>query len=183
MNTIAKLAFLTAVRAKSNMTLATHGAMGAAVALLPVHPILALTMAFASHFALDALPHWDYEILSIDGEAEAVGIVKMKAGPAFKKDIVRIGADGFLGLFLAALVFWLSGSPVALSLVVASTVLAMLPDFLQFLYGRLGTMPLAFIQKIHNLAHTKRKLNGQPVLGVLSQAALVALIIILVVWL
>jgi hypothetical protein len=47
------------------MTLTTHALLGAAAAsLFPASPALAFAAGFASHFAADALPHWDYKILS-----------------------------------------------------------------------------------------------------------------------
>jgi hypothetical protein len=47
------------------MILVTHGIIGGAVvALLPTHPVIGVTLAFASHFAFDAIPHWDYKIYS-----------------------------------------------------------------------------------------------------------------------
>ena len=46
------------------LTLMTHAIVGAAiVGLVPAHPLLGLSLAFASHFILDALPHWDYPIV------------------------------------------------------------------------------------------------------------------------
>jgi hypothetical protein len=47
------------------LTLTTHAIVGSAIAsLIPTHPLLGICMAFASHFLLDALPHWDYPIRS-----------------------------------------------------------------------------------------------------------------------
>ena len=47
------------------MILSTHAVVGAALAsFVPSHPLAALVIGFASHFALDAIPHWDYPIKS-----------------------------------------------------------------------------------------------------------------------
>ena len=47
------------------MTLTTHAIFGAGLAsLMPEHPVAAFIAGFASHFVLDAIPHWDYAILS-----------------------------------------------------------------------------------------------------------------------
>jgi hypothetical protein len=42
------------------MTATNHVVMGALVATFVHNPVLALPLAFASHFALDSLPHFDY---------------------------------------------------------------------------------------------------------------------------
>jgi len=47
------------------MTLAAHSIVGGAtVSLMPTHPVLGLCLAFARHFVLDAMPHWDYPMRS-----------------------------------------------------------------------------------------------------------------------
>jgi len=47
------------------MILSTHAIVGAALAsFLPSHPAAAFVAGFASHFALDAIPHVDYLIKS-----------------------------------------------------------------------------------------------------------------------
>src|SRR6266700_2786307 len=47
------------------MILSTHAIVGAALAsFLPSHPAAAFVAGFASHFALDAIPHVDYPIKS-----------------------------------------------------------------------------------------------------------------------
>ena len=47
------------------MILATHGIIGAGLAsFFPNNFGLAFAVSFASHFALDIIPHWDYELLS-----------------------------------------------------------------------------------------------------------------------
>ena len=53
------------------MILTTHAIVGAALAsFLPSHPIAAFVAGFASHFALDAIPHVDYPIQVPFGEPE-----------------------------------------------------------------------------------------------------------------
>lgn len=43
------------------MTGLNHAATGAFVAVLVHNPVIALPAALLSHFAIDALPHWDYK--------------------------------------------------------------------------------------------------------------------------
>jgi hypothetical protein len=48
------------------MILSTHAVVGGAIAsLFPSHPVLVAVAAFASHFAIDAIPHWDYPLRAI----------------------------------------------------------------------------------------------------------------------
>src|SRR5260370_42631939 len=50
---------------KEQMILSTPAIVGAAIAsFLPSHPTTAFVLGFASHFVLDAIPHWDYPIRS-----------------------------------------------------------------------------------------------------------------------
>ncbi|MDQ5958152.1 MAG: hypothetical protein QG665_503 [Patescibacteria group bacterium] len=161
------------------MTLGTHGAVGAAiVGSAVVHPAIALLLAFFSHFVLDALPHYDYKILSLDKLAEKNGVVKMLGGKLFYFDLLRIGFDGLVGLVLAWFVWQVAGAEVGLLWVLLGAVLGMLPDFLQFLYGKIGTGPLAIIQWFHNRTHTKYKLADKFELGVISQATLIIFVFI-----
>ena len=46
------------------LILATHAIVGAATASqIPNHPVIALLAGIASHFAIDAIPHWDYPLV------------------------------------------------------------------------------------------------------------------------
>jgi hypothetical protein len=44
------------------MTVANHALVGASIALAIHQPLLALPLAFGSHFVLDALPHLGFEV-------------------------------------------------------------------------------------------------------------------------
>jgi hypothetical protein len=44
------------------MILSTHAVVGGAIAsLMPSHPVLAFVVGVASHYAIDAIPHVDYQ--------------------------------------------------------------------------------------------------------------------------
>jgi len=50
----------------------THAIVGGAVAsLFPSHPVLVAALGFASPFAIDAIPHWDYPLQSISVKPSA----------------------------------------------------------------------------------------------------------------
>jgi len=154
------------------MTLATHAVVGAALAAaLPNHPLLGGLFAFVSHFMLDALPHWDYAILSASANPDAPA--KLSLDRLFLLDLVRIGSDALLGLVVAGAVFF--NSPVWF----LGATFAILPDFLQFVYSKYPKGLVAQLQAFHRWVHTSHRLEGRVVVGVASQLGLVALVILL----
>jgi hypothetical protein len=153
------------------MILSTHAIVGAAIAsFLPSQPAMAFVLGFASHFALDAIPHWDYPIRSPSVNPD-VG-ASMIFDRALVLDAATIGFDGLFGLLAALLLFAASGSFWAILLGACG---AMLPDPLQFLHLRFPYEPLRTLQRFHRWMHTDRRIT--PVLGIGSQLGLVALII------
>ena len=153
------------------MTLTTHAIVGGAIAsLMPAHPWLGLSLAFASHFLLDALPHWDYPIRSSSINPE-VG-ARMKYDDALFADLLTIGGDAALGTAVAV-TFFNAQTPTSYLLALGGACAGMLPDALQFAYMRFPHQPLTSIQRFHEWIHTTRRMSKQPVLGITSQIALV----------
>jgi hypothetical protein len=164
------------------MTLTTHAVVGAAIAAaMPNHPVLGIGLAFASHFALDAIPHWDYHLRSM-AEDEANPLKNdMKLGRDFVIDLGKIGFDFLLGLVLAYLVGNLAGAPARIALlVVAGGLAGQFPDFLQFVYFKFRRPPITWLQRFHMWVHTTHKLKHKPVIGVLSQLGLIIAVLLLV---
>jgi len=157
------------------LTLTTHAIVGGAiVSLMPVHPLLGVCMAFASHFLLDAIPHWDYPIRSASMNPEIAG--SMKYDRALFADMVTIGADALLGIVLALILF---ATQRIIILVLLGACAGILPDALQFAYMRFPRQPLAFLQRFHQWSHTSHKLSN-PLLGVLSQSTFVVAFVMIV---
>jgi hypothetical protein len=158
------------------LTLTTHAIVGAAIAgLVPAHPLLGLSLAFTSHFLLDALPHWDYPIRSSSITPE-IG-ARMKYDWKLCADLLTIGGDGALGIILAIALFT-TQTHAKFPLIVGGACAAMLPDALQFAYMRFPHQPLTIIQRFHEWIHTSQRLRGRPVLGVASQFAFVIVFLI-----
>jgi hypothetical protein len=156
------------------LILATHAIVGAAIAsLMPSDPYLAVSAAFASHFLLDAIPHWDYPIRSNSVNPEVAAA--MRYDGALLADVVTIAADAILGIGLALL---LLARPSDLALVLCGAGAAMLPDALQFAYARFPREPLVSLQRFHTWIHASRSLRGRPVLGVAAQVALVIFFVV-----
>jgi hypothetical protein len=151
------------------MTLTTHAVVGAAIAsLIPEHPVLVFCAAFASHFVIDAIPHWDYAIASSSINPK-IGAV-MKYDEAFFQDVLRIGTDALLGILLS---LWLFGSYHPW-VVLLGACAGILPDPLQFIYTRWRHEPLVSLQRFHQWIHTNIRLRNLPALGIASQLIFLA---------
>ncbi len=153
------------------MILTTHAVVGAALAtFLPSHPAAAFAVGFASHFALDAIPHVDYPIKSRSVNPK-IG-APMSFDKALLQDVVTIGSDGLFGMLVSLLLF---SSAENFWAVLMGAVGAMAPDPLQFAFTRWPHEPLRTLQRFHLWAHSKRKMNSV-VLGISTQAAFVVLV-------
>jgi hypothetical protein len=158
-------AFFTRVQ---TVILSTHAVVGAALAtLLPSEPALIALAGIASHFAIDAIPHWDYPLRGISVSKD-VG-KPLRLSRALARDCVLIALDACLGLALAAFLFgpsWTVG---------LGAIAAMLPDPLQFLHRLYPREPLRTLQRFHGWIHSDWKLRW-PV-GIASQLAFVAAVV------
>jgi hypothetical protein len=166
------------VQKDNPLTLTTHAIVGGAIAsLVPAHPWLGLSLAFASHFLLDALPHWDYPIRSssIDPKVAA----RMKYDGALFADLFTIGGDAALGVLLAIALFNAQTSTSYL-LAFGGACAGIIPDALQFVYMRFPQQPLTSIQRFHEWVHTSHGMSKRPVLGIASQLALVTALVLVV---
>jgi hypothetical protein len=153
------------------MILSTHAVVGGALAsLIPSHPVAAFAVGFASHFAIDAIPHWDYPLASVSIEPGAQGNVRPSW--ALLRDLALIIFDAGAGLAVAIGLF---ATPSAVVAIMAGAIGGMLPDPLQIAYSLYPHGPLASLQRFHRWAHTKRQLHWPIGLG--SQLAFVAVVV------
>jgi hypothetical protein len=152
------------------MILSTHAVVGGALgSLFPSHPVAAIAAGFASHFVIDAIPHWDYSLKSISVAQGARN--QFKLDRLILRDLSLIGFDALAGLVLA---FALFATPATITAIMLGALAAMLPDPLQFAHTLYPREPLRSLQRFHRWIHTKRKLNWP--LGVSSQILFVAFI-------
>ena len=151
------------------MILSTHALVGAAIAnMLPAHPGAAFALGFASHFALDAIPHADYPLRSASLDPK-IG-APLRFDRALVQDVLTIGADGLAGLVFAFLLFASAENQWAILLGACG---AMLPDAIQFLHARFPREPLRTLQRLHRRAHTKTEIKERVALAIASQVLLV----------
>lgn len=160
------------------MTLTAHALTGAAAAaLIPAHPFTGFAAGFASHFVLDAIPHWNFKPRSIRNP-EDLARIDMPFGPQFLKDMLVIGSDGLLGLVLALGFF--AHDAVTATAALAGVAGGILPDALQFAYFKFKKEPLASLQRFHrgiqNTSKT-RSLQARPLLGIALQILLLAAVL------
>jgi hypothetical protein len=151
------------------MILSTHAVVGGAIAsLLHPDPLLAAMASFASHFAIDAIPHWDYPLRSIS-VGKGADNRRLTLNRAVMIDLTCIGVDACAGLALA---IWLFATPASVWVVSLGAIAAMAPDPLQFVHSVHPREPLVSLQRLHDWIHSKRKLAWR--LGVSSQVAFAA---------
>ena len=155
------------------MTLTTHAVVGASMAILmPQHPVIAFCAAFASHFALDAIPHRDYSIMSTSINPRIGAPIQYDR--AFFRDVFVIGGDAFVGVILSLIFF---ATPQNLLIVLCCACVGILPDPLQFVYAHFRHEPLISLQHFHHWIHTKYHMRDHLILGVCSQAFFLAAIV------
>ncbi len=156
------------------MTLTTHSIIAAAVTkpLAAMNPLIAFTVAIASHYLSDAIPHWDYQLTSIENKEDKENRHFGSSRSAVIKDISSMALDGFLGAAIVLLVVhpvtthqWLWA--------LAAIIGGCLPDFLQGLY----MLKLRFLrahQRLHDMFHTNIRLGPYPLFGISFQIVIVA---------
>lgn len=155
------------------MTLTTHALVGAAVvSLFPQHPVLGVSAAFISHFAIDAIPHWDYPIAS--SSINPYVAARMKYDKAFWSDVMRIGSDALFGLLIS---LWFFNAKVSPALIFIAVFFAILPDPLLFVYSRFKHEPLVTLQRFHHWIHTRYRFKNAKVAGIFSQILFITSVI------
>ncbi len=155
------------------MILSTHAVVGAAIAtLLPRDPVLVFAAGLASHFVIDAIPHWDYPLRGISLGRSRTGPLKLNR--ALFRDVSLIALDACAGLGLAVLLF---GHSAPLWVVGLAASAAMLPDPLQVLHRIYPHAPLKTLQRFHEWMHTDKKLGWR--IGVGSQLVFSAMVVML----
>ena len=153
------------------MILTTHAIVGGALAsLFPTQPIAAIAVGFASHFAIDAIPHWDYPLQSISVRPGHRNHLKWQR--PMLQDAALIALDACVGLALGVGLFS-AHAPVLV--IMLGAIAGMLPDPLQFVHSLHPHEPLATLQRFHWWIHSKRKLDWP--MGVSSQIIFAAVVV------
>ncbi|TYL92382.1 hypothetical protein FXB40_25090 [Bradyrhizobium rifense] len=151
------------------MILSTHAIVGGAIAsLFPSDPLNAAVFGFASHFAIDAIPHWDYPLRSIS-VGKGADNQRLRLSQAVMIDVMCVGTDACAGLALAS---WLFATNASAWVITLGALSAMVPDPLQLAHSIYPREPLVTVQRFHGWIHSKRKLGWK--LGLSSQIVFAA---------
>lgn len=157
------------------MTLTTHSIIAAAITkpLAAMNPLLAFVVAIASHYLSDAIPHWDYQLRSIEDKEDKEKRHWGSNRQMLTRDISSMAFDGLLGAGIVLAVI----RPVTTQQwmwALAAIIGGSLPDFLQGLY----MLKLSFLrphQQLHDIFHTKIRLGPYPLVGIPFQAIITAI--------
>jgi hypothetical protein len=118
------------------MTLTTHAIVGAAAAsLVPHYPVAGFVLGFASHFAIDSIPHFDEGSLlhSTQKDNRRPFARSIHYGKELLYDFSLVGFDALLGFLLSVAILW-GLFHIPLYIVLLGAFAALLPDGLQFIY-------------------------------------------------
>ncbi len=145
------------------MTLLTHAIVGAAVGKVigKSNIWFGIIFAFLSHFAVDAIRHGHYSLRSKYKDENNPLNNDILINKSFLFDLLKIGADFFLGLIFAQLFF--NGPNLEINWTIALyAFFGTLPDALQFAYFKIRKEPLTTLQRFHLFCHSKKHFNNNP---------------------
>jgi hypothetical protein len=162
------------------MTLTTHAVVGSLVgAAAAANPVAAAFFGLASHFLMDSIPHWDYPLASVKKDLKNPMNDDMDtSGGAFYLDLGKIALDVLLGFSIVWLTFHLASSTILIGAFIGAF-FAMVPDSFQFIYWKFRHEPLVSLQRFHIYLHAQTKLDDRPVLGILSQIAIIGVVVVI----
>ena len=174
------------------MIIATHILVATALTrrFAATQPLLAFLLAIASHYLLDALPHWAYKIASLKDKNPNNKYWRFTE-KSIIHDLTRASIDAAAGLGLAFYIIQPpTGKDTAILLLVALG--SILPDIFQSLYfaftPEASILPWKFtrkfkflkpLQEFHERFHTKIKLDPYPWLGIPAQVIFIFIVILL----
>jgi hypothetical protein len=149
------------------MILTPHSIVGAVIVnMFPSHPAIGFGLAFASHYALDLIPHYDYDLDGfIDSEKKTVQSIFHEAKARLR--VLLVGCDFLFALVVCFFIFVRDEKSLYLTLL--GVVAGVLPDVFQFFYLKWKREPWIFFQNIHDAIHHPDKMKDRPVLGFLYQ--------------
>lgn len=153
------------------MTLATHIIIATAVArpLFNLNPVFLFVVSLLSHYAADAIPHWDYRpgVMPSRESNPKIKIesVEFNYTRAFFRGTLYICIDFLLGLAVVSLTFPIE-SPQDFIPLFMIALGASLPDFMQGAYVASKMRILKPLQRLHDFTHSKITLSSYPLLGI-----------------
>ena len=158
------------------MTLATHTIIGGiAASFFPTHPEIGFVAAFASHFALDAIPHFDYPLRAYEFDNKNAMNSDIVLDKRFARDLINIGLDILVGLLASTYILMFLGK-LSLPILIAGALGGIIPDALQLVYMKFRHEPLKSLQRFHIWIQRDHRLESKPFIGIISQIAIIVII-------
>lgn len=150
------------------MTLTPHAIVGSVLAnIFPNDPVLGFSLALASHYALDAIPHWEYSLNGFIDEDKKEAKSIFHNIKSVIKPLTFIGVDFVLAVTLSYFIF--VHDERSLFLTAGGAFLAMLPDFLQFIYLKFKNNFWTKVQSVHEFFHGENKYRHELIKGNITQ--------------
>ena len=161
------------------MILTSHAIIGVAVAsAFPSHPALAFFAAVASHYIMDAIPHWEYDLLSSKKDRKNPLNNDITIGKDFLRDLKKISADIFISVLASFIIFYFIGLGESILILIAGIAGGIAPDILQFAYFRFRSEPFKSLYIFHYWIHSRtEKLEEHYVIGIFLQILTISLIL------
>lgn len=140
-----------------------HALVGAAIAVKIGNPILSIPLAFASHFVLEKVPHWNPHL---NKETE-------KYGKPTRQTTIIVIADSSLALILGSSIAFSQPTITMIIGTLLSSFAAVLPDLMEAPYFFLKARNSKFIKK---WIHFQKgiQVDAPPFLGILTQILTIA---------
>ena len=167
------------------MILVTHSLVGAAILKPLDNNWLVFLVIIFSHFLLDALPHYDYEVGALSGLPQGF---RNKLKALFSRShypfFIKVSTDYLLAITLPFILIQPSDFSVFLKILVAISA-ALLPDFFIGFWRMFPSNKVFYVSRlIHQKVHTNIRFEGRPVLGMSLNIAytLAALYFILILY-
>ncbi|MEK7061040.1 MAG: hypothetical protein AAB954_00060 [Patescibacteria group bacterium] len=140
-----------------------HALLGAAIAVKLGNPALSIPLAFASHFILERVPHWNPHL---NAETD-------KYGKPTKNSTIIVVIDSSLALILGSAIAFSQPNTLMIINVLLSSFAAVLPDLIEAPY---------FFLRVRNNKYIKRwikfqksiQIDAPPFLGLLTQFLTIA---------
>lgn len=160
------------------MILTPHAVVGAALAnIFPNNPEIGFSLALASHYVLDTIPHWEYKLDGfVDEKKDKVTSITKNFKLVFKP-LLFIFSDFLLAIILSYLLF--VRDRYSFYLTIGGVFFSVLPDFLQFVYLKFQNIFWIKVQKIHEIFHGENKYKNKIIKGNLTQIITVVIFLVI----
>jgi hypothetical protein len=155
------------------MILVSHSIVGAALTHRSLGFVTVFFVGVASHYIMDMIPHWHYNVPHIKhavNETRGVKTLSMKA--SLIPEFMYIAIDLMLGFLLSFIIFGGSWEIIAVGVLGA-----VVPDLLVGLGRFFPVSILVRHDQFHRWVHSNIMLDDSPIIGILCQAATVFLFI------